>query len=248
MAPTPFYFDLGAEAGRGKSFPAGPDGGRNKNGFSSGNFFTHVGGDFGTGTAWQVGASYLTTSPQDRVYDDIDSTGTAVTNSFTGKSQVVGARRDPEMGAELQSDLHELQAAGRILPAQGERRSDVRHRRRLRPEGRRPEDTARRSRAGTCRASYQFMPMWRVGYRYDRLDAGTTSIGLVDSGALTAADFPILATYNPTRQTVMVDWSPSEFSRVRLQYAQDKSRSDATDNQVFLQYIVSLGAHGAHKF
>jgi len=95
---------------------------------------------------------------------------------------------------------------------------------------------------------YQFVPMWRVGYRYDRLDAGTTSIGLVDSGALTAADFPILAKYNPTRQTVMVDWSPSEFSRVRLQYAQDKARSDATDNQVFLQYIVSLGAHGAHKF
>jgi hypothetical protein len=90
--------------------------------------------------------------------------------------------------------------------------------------------------------------MWRVGYRYDRLDAGTTSIGLVDSGALTAKDFPILAKYNPTRNTVMVDWSPSEFSRVRLQYAQDKSRSDATDNQVFLQYIVSLGAHGAHKF
>ena len=37
-------------------------------------------------------------------------------------------------------------------------------------------------------------------------------------------------------------------SRVRLQFAQDKSRSDATDNQMFLQYIVSLGAHGAHKF
>jgi hypothetical protein len=46
----------------------------------------------------------------------------------------------------------------------------------------------------------------------------------------------------------MVDWSASEFSRIRLQLAQDKSRSDATDNEVFLQYIVSLGAHGAHKF
>jgi hypothetical protein len=46
----------------------------------------------------------------------------------------------------------------------------------------------------------------------------------------------------------MVDWSPSEFSRIRLQLAQDKSRPDATDNEVFLQYIVSLGAHGAHRF
>jgi hypothetical protein len=90
--------------------------------------------------------------------------------------------------------------------------------------------------------------MWRVGYRYDRLNAGTTSIGLVDSGALSAADFPILAKYNPTRHTVMVDWSPSEFSRIRMQLARDDSRSDATDNQAFVQYIVSLGAHGAHKF
>jgi len=86
--------------------------------------------------------------------------------------------------------------------------------------------------------------MWRVGYRYDRLDSGTTSF----SAPLNAADFPILAVYNPTRHTVMADWSPSEFSRVRLQFAQDKSRSDVTDKQVFLQYIVSLGANGAHKF
>jgi hypothetical protein len=95
---------------------------------------------------------------------------------------------------------------------------------------------------------YQFMPQWRVGYRYDRLDSGTTRIDLVDSGALTAADFPILAAYNPTRNTLMVDWSGGEFSRVRLQFAQDKSRSDVTDKQVFVQYIMSLGAHGTHKF
>jgi hypothetical protein len=41
---------------------------------------------------------------------------------------------------------------------------------------------------------------------------------------------------------------PSEFSRFRLQVAVDKSRAGVTDNQVLLQYIVSLGAHGAHKF
>jgi len=91
---------------------------------------------------------------------------------------------------------------------------------------------------------YQFVPLWRVGYRYDRLNSGTTSF----SAPLNAADFPILAAYNPTKHTVMVDWSPSEFSRIRLQAASDKSRSDAIDHQVFLQYIVSLGAHGAHKF
>jgi hypothetical protein len=92
------------------------------------------------------------------------------------------------------------------------------------------------------------MPMWRVGYRYDQLNAGKTNIGLVDSGVLSAADFPILGAYNPKRNTVMVDWSPSEFSRLRLQLARDYSRIGFTDNQIFLQYIVSMGAHGAHKF
>ena len=92
------------------------------------------------------------------------------------------------------------------------------------------------------------MPQWRVGYRYDELDSGTTALGLVDSGALSAANFPILAAYKPRRHTAMVDWSPSEFSRIRLQFARDYSRRDEPDNQMFLQYIMSLGAHGAHQF
>jgi hypothetical protein len=46
----------------------------------------------------------------------------------------------------------------------------------------------------------------------------------------------------------MLDFSPTEFSRFRLQFAADKSRLGVTDNQVMLQYVHSLGAHGAHKF
>jgi hypothetical protein len=46
----------------------------------------------------------------------------------------------------------------------------------------------------------------------------------------------------------MIDWNPSEFSRVRLQYARAKLAPDFTDNELFVQYILSLGAHGAHKF
>jgi hypothetical protein len=97
---------------------------------------------------------------------------------------------------------------------------------------------------------YRFLPQWRAGYRYDRLDHGSVANGIVDNGlGPTAADFPLLMTqHNPTRNTVMVDWSPTEFSRVRLQLASDKSRSDVTDNQLVLQYILSLGAHGAHPF
>jgi hypothetical protein len=96
---------------------------------------------------------------------------------------------------------------------------------------------------------WQFMPRWRVGYRYDTVRYGTVSNGIVNNGLGPAAgDFPVLANHSPTRNTAMLDWSPSEFSRLRLQFASDKSRIGVTDNQVFLQYIYSLGAHGAHKF
>jgi hypothetical protein len=46
----------------------------------------------------------------------------------------------------------------------------------------------------------------------------------------------------------MLDLSLTEFSRFRLQLARDQSRLGATDNQVFLQYVHSLGPHGAHRF
>jgi outer membrane receptor protein involved in Fe transport len=97
-------------------------------------------------------------------------------------------------------------------------------------------------------AVWQFYPRWRVGYRYDALRYGTVSNGIVNNGlGPTAADFPLLAIHSPTRNTVMFDWSPTEFSRLRLQLASDKSRLGVTDNQMLLQYIYSLGAHGAHN-
>ena len=92
------------------------------------------------------------------------------------------------------------------------------------------------------------MPKWRVGARYDRLGSGTPRLGLVDSGRLAAADFPILQAFRPSRSTLMVDYSLSEFSRFRLQLAADRSSPAGADRQLFLQYIMSLGAHGAHSF
>src|SRR5467141_98014 len=235
VAPTSFYWDVGAEAGRGRQFPAGPAGGRNKNGVSSGNVFTHVGGDFGTGTAWQTGVSYLSTSPQDRTFDDPAGT----TNSFTGQSRLWVLDGILKWAPNYNPTYTNFKLQGEYF--------------RRRENGDLIFDATGAAQTGGFTSTqsgfylqgvYQFIPMWRVGYRYDRLNSGTSSF----SAPLNAADFPVLAAYNPTKHTVMVDWSPSEFSRIRLQAASDKSRSDVTDHQVFLQYIVSLGAHGAHKF
>jgi hypothetical protein len=233
VAPTSIYWDVGVEAGRGRQFPAGPAGGRNKNGVSSGNVFTHVGGDFGTGTAWQTGVSYLSTSPQDRTFED--PTGT--TNSFTGQSRLWVLDGILKWAPNYNPTYTNFKLQGEYF--------------RRKEDGDLTSGTSAQTggfasvQSGWYLQSvYQFVPMWRVGYRYDRLNSGTSSF----SAPLNVADFPVLAAYNPTKHTVMVDWSPSEFSRIRLQAASDKSRSDVTDHQVFLQYIVSLGAHGAHKF
>jgi hypothetical protein len=242
VAPTELYFDAGAELSRGRRFP----GGRSKNGFGSGNLFAHLGGDLGASTAWRIGVSHLRTSPRDRTYDDVDSTGAGVTNSFSGRSRLWAFD-----GILKWAPNHNPTAQNFKLQGEYFRRSEngsLTYDTQAASLGTQTGGYASRQSGWYLQGVYQFVPMWRVGYRYDRLNAGTTGIGLVNSGALTAADFPILGGYNPKRHSVMVDWSPSEFSRLRLQLARDYSRMGEPDNQVFLQYIMSLGAHGAHKF
>lgn len=246
IAPTDTYLALGLEAGRGRKFPGGPDGGRSKNGFGSGALFAHVGGDIGNSTAWKLGLSHLRTSPQNRTYEDTDSTGATVTNSINGASRLWVLGGVLKWAPNGNSTVTNFKLQGEYF-----RRSE---------RGDQIYDTTSASlgaQTGSYRTHqsgwyaqgvYQFMPQWRLGYRHDRLNSGATTLGLVDSGALTPADFPILARHQPTRNTLMFDWSGSEFSRIRLQFARDRSRFDATDNQVFLQYIMSLGAHGAHAF
>ena len=241
VAPTDLYLDVGVEFGRGRQFPSGVD--RNKNGFGSTNLFTHLGGDLGQSIAWQTGLSHLWTSPKDRTYADVDSAGTGVANSFTGKSRLWVLDGVLKWSPNGNPTYNNFKLQGEYF--------------RRKENGDLTFDTASRALTDglTSRQSgwylqgvYQFLPQWRVGYRYDRLDSGTTNIGLVNSGALGAADFPILGGYNPKRSTAMIDWNPSEFSRIRLQFARDYSRLNQPDNQLLLQYIVSLGAHGAHKF
>jgi hypothetical protein len=46
----------------------------------------------------------------------------------------------------------------------------------------------------------------------------------------------------------MTDWTNSEFSRIRWQFNREELSSGVSDNQYIIEYIVSIGAHGAHKF
>ena len=54
--------------------------------------------------------------------------------------------------------------------------------------------------------------------------------------------------HNPNSVSLMADWTNSEFSRIRVQYNENHLNSTTDDTQFILQYIMSYGAHGAHKY
>ena len=54
--------------------------------------------------------------------------------------------------------------------------------------------------------------------------------------------------HDPKAYSVMVDWTNSEFSRVRFQYNQEELTEGIDDSQFTIQYVMSFGAHAAHKY
>jgi hypothetical protein len=233
IAPTDLLVELGGEAGAGGAFPSTD---RNKNGNTVGALFAHVGGDAGISASWRAGLSVLGASPRDRQYDDVDSTGNLVTNAFTGRSRtwIADAVWKQDFGNDrkliVQGEYFRRRENGTLA-------FDV--------NGANLGNGYASTQSGFyAQTVYQFMPRWRVGYRYDQLDSGKVSLG----DTATGADFPLLAAYKPKRNSLMLDFSASEFSRLRLQFARDESRRDVIDYQLWLQYVVSLGAHGAHRY
>ena len=94
-----------------------------------------------------------------------------------------------------------------------------------------PEDLNGDSSGWYAQAVYKFLPQWRAGMRYARLSP--PSAAELDNDVSTVS--------------AMLDWTNSEFGRVRFQYNRE-SFGETRDNQVILQYVMSLGAHSAHSF
>jgi hypothetical protein len=236
LAPTDMFVEIGGETGKGRGFPGTE---RAKNGSGAGVVFVHIGDDIGVEHSWRAGASLHRTRRVDAESTDVpDLGGNAVTNLFSGDSRTVGM----DFVWKYAPDGN---VRDRYLKVQGEyfRRKE---------NGELTYDTATANVTDTysvtqsgwyVQSVYQFMPRWRSGLRYDRLDSGVAQVGAANA-ANVIADYA----YNPSRITWMVDYSPSEFSRLRLQLAHDNSRQGLPDNQLFVQYIMSLGAHGAHQY
>jgi len=181
--------------------------------------FSNIGGDVGDSHSWQFGLAWIRADAMERTAD-------GASEAFTGDS-----------------DLAAVDFVWKWAPGG----NPVRQNFKLQGE------YFRRSETGLfaglpydgdqtgwyLQGVWQFAPTWRTGLRHDVVDA--------DNGPLLAGTGLEDPGRSSSRDSLMLDWSPSEFSRLRMQYTNDKVLPES-DHQWHLQYIMSIGAHGAHQF
>jgi len=229
VAPTDLFFEVGVEALRGSEFPGGGDAG---DGSEAGVAFVHLGGDVGESHSWRVGLSHLATEASNRL------TGEDVPTAFTGDSDIgildVVYKWAPGGNPSQRSFVLNFEAMHRR--EQGtltDELSGV------------TSDYEGDQQGSYLQGVYKFMPRWRVGLRLERLRSDNT----VANNPGGEFDALLDDSYDPGRASVMLDFSNSEFSRLRLQFSRDATRpDDEKDNQFFVQYVMSLGSHPAHQF
>lgn len=237
IAPTDIFLQVGTELLSGSRFPAG---GRT-NGIGAWTAFANVGGDFGIEHSWQLGLSHWQANNiEDRQSGGhAHGGGSAETPSFSGDSRINAfdlvyqwaANGNPKSeNIKLQFEYFDRKEDGQITMLNSgppiETTSYDGHQKGL-----------------YAQATYRFKPQWQAGVRYDWLDSNNRGS---DADVLTEAGLDNEG-HNPKRYSAMLEWLPSEFSRLRLQYNRDESY-EQTGNQILLQYTMSLGSHGAHQF
>jgi len=232
LAPIDQYLELGLEVGRGRSFPGGDD---SRNGAGMVAVTAHTGGDIGDSSSWRAGVSMLGAKAKGQGLVSLDPSGNAVNSVFDGRTKVFVVDAIWKWAPNGNATRTNFKLQGEYLRStrSGTLAYDV--------DNAGPVGDYRVVQSGWyVQGIYQFMPRWRVGLRTEQVDPGSPEF---DAGTgLLASD------YRPRKNSLMLDFSPSEFSRVRLQLAQDKARQGSADTQFFVQYQMSLGAHGAHGY
>jgi hypothetical protein len=89
---------------------------------------------------------------------------------------------------------------------------------------------------------YRFHKLWRTGIRYDRIFRNDEVIENISSSLSDKL----------SRLSLMFEYSPTEFSRIRFQYNNNKYQyldNTLNNNSEFILNLnFSIGAHGAHSF
>jgi len=224
LAPTDMYLELGSEIMRGSNFPAA---GPANSGFGAKSLFLHAGDDFDDSNSWTGGVSWLHSNADGRVSGQeqrllaFNGHDDLLVGDFIWKWAPNGNVR--QRSFKFQSEYLWRREEGNYSLA------DLSN-----------TPVSRVQRGWYAQAVYKFSPQWRMGVRYDALSSNGPGTRFNDTQLQAFGG-------NPRRYSLMADWSNSEFSRIRVQYIHDQSGL-RNFNQWALQYIYSIGAHGAHEF
>lgn len=221
LAPANVFLELGAESFRGQRFPGG---GSAHQGTGTWTAFVHLGDDLGTDYGYRVGLSYLSTQARARESGDTPDV-------FDGESKFVIADgvlkwapngNPKDRNFKLQAEWMRRQESGQFNAA----------------------DYRGTQQGGYVQGVWQFAPQWRTGLRADWLSAS-------NQGAAVSGTVLDGLGHNPKRQSALLEFDHSEFSRLRLQYNRDQSQAQTNggaSDEIFVNYVYSLGAHSAHSF
>ena len=244
LAPADIFLQWGAEFLSGSRFPAGGttnDVGGTTNDVGAWTVFVDTGGDIGIEHSWQLGLSHWQAAKiKDRQSGGhAHGGGEAETPSFSGDSKISALdlvyKWAPGGNSKNQNFTFQFEYFDRkedgLVTMQGSAS---------------PEEMTfykGHQKGWYAQGAYKFQSQWQAGLRYDRLTSdnlGSDAEVLAEAGLDNEG-------HTPERYSATLAWLPSEFSRVRLQYNRDKSYEEP-NNQVLLQYTMSLGSHGAHQF
>ena len=225
VLPTDLYTEIGGGAFRGDDFPAGSADGEAADAYS---LFARIGSDIGDNHSWRIGAYWLCNDTDGR-----DSNEDTVT--FIGDNDLYIADLRYTWAPTGNPRNQELILQGEYFW----RDEDGTYEDTDADTGAVPFDD--NSSGWYAQLVYKFHPQWRVGYRYSRLETPGVPTGLIGSVLDSSG-------HDPDTHALMVDWTNSEFSRLRFQYNYEELSDGDEDHQLLLQYIMSIGAHGAHKY
>lgn len=220
LPPLPFYTILGVEALQGENGVLfGSDASVGAHAFSA---FAKASFDIGDHNTLLIGASAITGKTL---------TGSVAADSaFSGDSTLAGLeltwkwRPSKHLGFKLQSEYLYRTQFGRLTDSLSG--TAVR---------------LDRNQDGLYTQGILLWDRFEIGARYDAL-------GLLKNDYLIDAACRDLGR-KPWRTSGMVSYKFSEFALMRLQYNHDESdAAGKVNDELFLQAVFSIGAHGAHAF
>ncbi len=222
LLPTSLFWQFGVEAFSGRSLIAESV---NKPSIGALTLSTRLGGDIGASQSWQFGLGLLRNRRQALGESEADDAGDEHDHDhgagYSGENMLLAdlAWKWAPDGNNRSRQLRVSAEYARITDLNEFASDDDRHE------------------AWYLSAVYRFSPQWESGIRFGDLKVATPHGDHFHDGHL-------------QETSVMVAYKRSEFSAFRLQYTSQNSKKDFADatDSLMLQYVVSMGAHGAHSF